>query len=249
MRFLSRGITSIALIVALGAAGCGKDGGDSSLVEPPESVSPQISTSQNDDPPGEMVLPDDAAIENESESGDDSSSEKGLEMPSDLVPPEQTSSRHGGEAISETKIRYASWSQIQDTATSTGKVTVVDLWSLVCEPCLKEFPNLVQLHRDLGDKIQCIAVDVDYDGRKTRPPETYEDRVVAFLDSVGADFPTYISRTPSDEVFAAADLASIPAVMVYDADGQLVQVFEDAGETAGFTYQKDIVPLVTKLTS
>ena len=88
---------------------------------------------------------------------------------------------------------------------------------------------------------------MDYDGRKTRPPEYYEQRVADFIKSVGAEFTTYISSTPSDEVYAATDLVSIPAVMIFDAQGKVVQVFVDGGETAGFSYDDDVIPLVTKL--
>jgi hypothetical protein len=104
------------------------------------------------------------------------------------------------------------------------------------------------LHQTLGSSVQCIAVDLDFDGRKSRPPEHYEDQVVSFLHDVGASgFPTYISRTPSDDVFAAMKLDSIPAVLIYNAQGELAKAFVDAGETAGFTYEDDVIPLVTKL--
>ncbi len=71
--------------------------------------------------------------------------------------------------------------------------------------------------------------------------------MVAFLDSVGATgFPTYISSTPSDDVFTSAELISIPAVLVFDADGKIARKFVDAGDTLGFTYEKDVIPFVTK---
>ncbi len=163
-------------------------------------------------------------------------------MPKDVVVPDDAG------ASSSPSIEYGTWEQIESLARSSGRVTVVDLWSLACEPCLKEFPGLVRLHQTKGSSVQCIAVDLDFDGRKSRPPEYYEKQVLDFLGSVGADgFPTYISRTPSDDVFAANKLASIPAVMVFDADGEIAKVFVDAGESAGFTYEQDIVPLVTKL--
>ena len=163
-------------------------------------------------------------------------------MPKDVVVPDDSG------ASTSPAIQYGSWEEIEALARSTGRVTVVDLWSLACEPCLKEFPGLVRLHQTKGTQVQCIAVDLDYDGRKSRPPEHYEADVLDFLRSVGADgFPTYISSTPSDDVFAANQLASIPAVMVFDADGEIATVFVDAGESAGFTYEKNIVPLVTQL--
>src|SRR5690606_35455016 len=42
-----------------------------------------------------------------------------------------------------------------------GRVVVMDLWSTFCPPCIAEFPNLVALHREQGDRVACISVPVD----------------------------------------------------------------------------------------
>ena len=251
-------LAGLAVLISL--IGCQKDESpDSSVVEPPDpgigrpdvGVPAASGSGSSDEAPGLLELPADADLTRQPDTsadedpGEDSSSSGGLEMP-DGVSPEDTSGA-SANPIGGGNVRYATWQQIENDATTTGKVTVVDLWSLVCEPCLKEFPGLVRLHQQYGDRVQCIAVDVDFDGRKTRPPETYEQRVTTFIESVGATFPTYISRTPSDDVYAANNVASIPAVLVFDASGNLVKVFEDAGDTAGFTYEEDIAPLVGKL--
>ncbi len=238
---LGRGL---ALVVALVSLGCGRQPSDSDTVDPPERMTVESEEAVDPKvlgglelPPGE--IPTGPAVEEPASGG-------GIEMPRDLVLPDDAGDDAG--AATSPKIEYGTWEEIQSLARSTGRVTIVDLWSLACEPCLKEFPGLVRLHESMGSKVQCIAVDLDFDGRKSRPPEYYETQVVEFLKSVDAEgFPMYISITPSDDVFAAAKLASIPAVFVFDADGQVAKVFVDAGESAGFTYEKDIVPLVTKL--
>ncbi|MGB7347774.1 MAG: TlpA disulfide reductase family protein [Pirellulaceae bacterium] len=143
--------------------------------------------------------------------------------------------------------KMASWEDAYKTASTSGKVTVVDVWSTVCVPCLKELPGLVELHKELGDQVLCMTVDVDFDGRKSKPPLTYEKDVVAVLSSVGADFPNFICTTASDDVYAAAEIDSIPAVFVFDADGKLVKKYVDAGEGVGFGYHKDVIPLVKTL--
>ena len=147
----------------------------------------------------------------------------------------------------EVTLKAATWDQIRGIVTKTDRVTVVDVWSLACEPCLKEFPGLVALHRDLGDSVACFAVDADFDGRRTKPAESYRPRVEAFLKSVGATFPNYLSETPSDELFEAIGIESIPAVLVFDASGKLVRTFADVGEDAGFTYADNILPFVKQL--
>src|SRR5436190_23203909 len=38
-------------------------------------------------------------------------------------------------------------------AAQKGKVVVVDVWSTTCIPCIKEFPELVEIHEKYGDKV------------------------------------------------------------------------------------------------
>lgn len=147
----------------------------------------------------------------------------------------------------EVSLKAAAWEEIKALATKTGKVTVVDIWSLACEPCLKEFPGLVAIDRDMGDSVACFAVDSDYDGRKTKPAESYRPRVEAFLQSVNAKFPNFLCTTPSDDLFTELEIESIPAVLIYDAKGKLVRKFVDAGDDAGFTYHDNIVPFIKEL--
>jgi thiol-disulfide isomerase/thioredoxin len=139
------------------------------------------------------------------------------------------------------------WDAVQQRVSAKG-ITVVDVWSLSCAPCLAEFPGLVRLHKEGLDQVQCLAVSVDFDGRKTRPPEYYRDDVQSFIASVDANtITTVICSTPIDEVLAEIEVASIPTVLIYQ-DGKLIKKFTDSGETSGFTYEKDIDPFVRKLT-
>ena len=238
-------LCACAVVMSLGCSR--SDSSESSVVDPPTPQSEPAVSDQGKpgtELPGGIELPEGEIPP--PESTDQSSPGGGIELPDDveLNPP----STDTGAATSKPKILYASWDEIQDQAQSTGKVTVVDLWSLSCEPCLREFPGLVALHEQLGSAVQCIAVDMDYDGRKSRPPERYADRVSAFLASVGATgFPTYISSTPSEDVFTSMQIASLPAVLVYGTDGKVIKTFVDAGDTAGFGYESDIVPLVANL--
>lgn len=164
----------------------------------------------------------------------------GLEMP-------DQSSATPSQPSSSVDLQFASWKAIETAAKSTGKITVVDLWSTVCAPCVKEFPGLVRLSKAMPDDVTCIGVSVDYDGRKSRPPESYSEKVGAFLTAVGADFDNYLCNTPSEDVFSDIGLPSIPAVLIYDAKGTLLKKFVDAGDTIGFTYEADVTPFVEKL--
>ena len=133
-----------------------------------------------------------------------------------------------------------------------GKVVVLDLWSTSCEPCMKEFPNLVKLHRERGKDVACVSVSADYAGSKKKPPEYFKERVLNFLTEQEATFDNVLCNVPSDELFEQIKLSSIPAVYVFGRDGKLVKRFDsDSAENLGtndeaFTYA-DVNKLVDSL--
>lgn len=225
--------------------------------EPPADASEATSPAAG----SAMKLPPaDALDADDSASQDDSAGNKGgIELPPELAPKtdaaEESSSNpvdpkaNDAAATATIEAQLADWKQIESHAKSTGKITVMDLWSTACPPCLEEFPGLVRLSESMPEQVACVSVSVDYDGRKTKPPESYSKSVNAFLGAMNADFTNFLCQTPSDEVFATMDLPSIPAVLIFDADGKLVKRFVDAGETIGFGYEKDIVPFVKTLTN
>lgn len=197
---------------------------------------------------GGIQLPDSGVpAEDDSETQGSEANEGGIVMPDLMMMPDLNDSGELNDDQAQEIVAFADWSSIQSFATSTGKVTVVDLWSLACGPCLKEFPGLVKLNRDHGSDVICVGVSVDYDGRKSRPADSYKDRVVTFLKAVDAAFPNFICQTPNEDVYNALDLDSIPAVLVFDQQGKLQKRFVDAGETIGFGYEKDVVPFVEEL--
>ncbi len=250
----------LALAMGFAIVGCGEKGTETPADAPTQTSAvapsePQTVTEgaaatdsgksqQASEAPGSLELPpgDLPAAEPNSPSPKGSG---GMEMPDVQVsrkPPLQSSAE---SAASE--VVYGSLQEVQDRVAKTGKVTIVDFWSLSCQPCLEEFPGLVRLQKQFPAKVQCFSVDIDFDGRKSRPPKYYEERVAAFVSSVGATFPNYISSTPSDEIYAKLELDSIPAVLIYDAEGKLVKKFVDAGDTAGFSYDDDVIPFVKQM--
>jgi len=113
---------------------------------------------------------------------------------------------------------------------------------------LAELPALVQLHQQYPDSLVAITMNVEYDGGDS--PESLRPDVKKKLAELNANFLALISSDPSDVLYEKLDLASIPAVLVYDRTGQLRQRFDnDAMEygSEGFTYDDDIAPLVREL--
>ncbi|XZE53720.1 TlpA family protein disulfide reductase [Planctomycetaceae bacterium SH139] len=145
------------------------------------------------------------------------------------------------------QVEVSPWDEIMAAVKSAGKPVVLDVWSLNCQPCLREFPGLVKLNTEFGDQLSCISANIDYDGRRTHPPENYLTDVMGFLQSTSARTENYICATPSEDVYIALEVVSIPAVLVFDAAGNEVARFVDEGETIGFTYEEHVMPAVRKL--
>ena len=107
-----------------------------------------------------------------------------------------------------------------------GKIVVMDAWSTSCEPCIKEFPGLVALHKKYGPgKVACISLSCDYIG--LGKPEELVEPVLKFLKEQGATFDNVLSSDDSDALFAKLKLPSIPAVFIYNPDGTLNKRFEN----------------------
>ncbi|MEW4530156.1 MAG: TlpA family protein disulfide reductase [Maioricimonas sp. JB045] len=152
------------------------------------------------------------------------------------------------QAGDDVTVEIVDWNQtMQKVAAHKGKVVIVDLWSLSCLPCRREFPNLVKLHKQRSNQIACISVSVDYDGIRTRPPEYYQPKVLEFLKKQGATFENVLCNVESDVLFDQLKLGSIPAVFVFDQQGRLAHRFADPQDGMEYTYQEDIIPFVEGL--
>tara|TARA_R110002095_G_scaffold212378_1_gene201420 strand:+ start:824 stop:1474 length:651 start_codon:yes stop_codon:yes gene_type:complete len=147
--------------------------------------------------------------------------------------------------------QIASWDETQEfIARQKGKIVVVDLWSTWCEPCLREFPQLVALQKKYPEQVVCVSFNLNYDGSKSSPPESNSEELMEFFSTQKADIVNFISSTPDEKLYESIKLAAIPAAYVYGVDGELNKRFDN--ETLeygqeGFTYEKHIVPLIDEL--
>lgn len=151
------------------------------------------------------------------------------------------------------EVKELNWDQLQElVASHKGKVVVVDIWSTSCEPCIREFPHLVELQKRHGADVVCISFDCDFIGAKNKPVAYYRERVLKQLISLHADNLTNVMCTKAaDELFVQIDVDSIPAVFVYDRAGKLSKRFDNRTPASpteeGISYEKQIDPLVADL--
>ncbi len=148
------------------------------------------------------------------------------------------------------KVEILSWDQTQKRREqSKGKIVVLDVWSTFCQPCVREFPNLVTLQQRFGDKVACISFNTDYTGAKDEPPESFRKIVLAFLTTQKAQLFNVLSSDPNEEFYDKIRLGGPPAVFVYDREGTLVKRFDNSRvpKIPEFTYKSDVIPLVERL--
>jgi thiol-disulfide isomerase/thioredoxin len=119
-----------------------------------------------------------------------------------------------------------------------GKVVVVDVWATFCIPCKKEFPHLVELHRDLANAgVVCMSVTIDE-----------KDKVEAalkFLREQGATFPNYLLDEDAAVWQEKWAINGVPAVFVFGRDGKQAAKFDSDGDKE-FSY-KDVRKKVEEL--
>lgn len=131
-------------------------------------------------------------------------------------------------------LQVASWARVQDLVKEhLGKIVVIDIWSTTCPPCRRDFPELVKLHRDFGDRgVVCVSFNCDYDGIPEKPPEYYRERVVKFLTEQQATLFNLQSNEPLDQLLDSGKISGMPAVLVYNREGELAKDFHNANVTA-----------------
>ncbi len=107
-----------------------------------------------------------------------------------------------------------------------GKVVLVDVWFLGCKPCVKKFPQFVELHHKYADGgLACVSVDL-------MPGEVADQtKVLAFLQVQKARFPNYILSDDPGKVTDWADrvgAVQTPAYLLFDRHGKRVPLEDDA---------------------
>lgn len=154
------------------------------------------------------------------------------------------------ELTGEVAISAASWDDVQKRiAEHQGKIVVIDVWSNWCEPCTREFPNLLMLQRRHPKDVVCMSLNTNYDGIDPEPSDDQKSEALTFLESKGARIENYLSSVADEKLYELIGIASIPAVLVYDREGKLVRSFNNDKKEYGpeFTYAKHVEPYVKKL--
>jgi thiol-disulfide isomerase/thioredoxin len=120
-----------------------------------------------------------------------------------------------------------------------GHIIVMDVWAQFCQPCRRQFPRLVKLHRDYADQgVICVSVSVD-------DPEQ-RDLVLKYLKSKKATITNFLLDEDPSVWQDKWDITAIPAVFVYGVDGKIAAKFDHNEPQSDFTYD-DVEDTVDEL--
>ena len=125
-------------------------------------------------------------------------------------------------------------------ARQRGKVVVVDVWATYCPPCMRDFHHLVALHREEdSQKVVCMSLNIDNQG--LAPVDRLVPRVLKFLEKQKATFDNILMTDDADQVYRTLGLVGIPAVLVYDQQGRLVETVIPQGEQSPYVRVEQLV--------
>lgn len=106
-----------------------------------------------------------------------------------------------------------------------GKVVLIDVWFLSCDPCRKRFPHLVAMSKELAPKgLVCFTLDVE------KADLNRQEKVKAFLTSQEATFPNFIfndDKAATNRWREQNGAKYTPGVVIFDRKGNRIPVEDD----------------------
>jgi len=131
-----------------------------------------------------------------------------------IKPTDEFSSEQNNEQLS---VKVISTGELKSLITSrNGKPLLINVWATWCAPCREEFPDLVKIAENFGDKIDVVGISVDF-------PEEIDSKIIPFLKKHNAQFKNYVVKVTDPEDFINLLnkdwFGAIPATFIYDENG------------------------------
>lgn len=113
------------------------------------------------------------------------------------------------------ELKTGSLDQLRETiAAHQGKVVVVSVWSVKCEPCREMLAKVTPVTHVNDERLACVTVAVD------APAEANE--IHGYLVKLGPKSANYRLTDDASAWKSQLQIEQLPAVLVYDQQGQLV---------------------------
>lgn len=94
-----------------------------------------------------------------------------------------------------------------------GRPLVVNFWASWCPPCAAEMPDFERAHRELGDRVAFLGLDMqDFD----------REAALALAAQTGVSYP--LAEDPQGEIFSRFGGIAMPTTVFIDSAGRTVRV-------------------------
>ncbi len=118
---------------------------------------------------------------------------------------------------------------------ATGKVFLIDFWSIYCSSCLQEMPFIIDLYNRHKDKgLVALSVDMDSFGVK---------RVMKFIEGLEFKIPYPTVIDEKREIGKLLQVSMLPTVILVDPKGK-VKLFH-VGYKPGF--EKELEKIIVEM--
>lgn len=102
----------------------------------------------------------------------------------------------------------------------SGKVLLVNLWATWCQPCRRETPELVRLHKEYQDR------GLEMVGLSTEDPVASAQSVQNFVQQFQVDYPVgWATRDVAIALMQLTGRSSIPQSFIITRDGRIKKQF------------------------
>jgi len=119
-------------------------------------------------------------------------------------------------AATRTKVQQINAVALKELIKPKHKPLLVNFWATWCDPCREEFPDLVKIRSEFGEKLDFIVISLD-------DLAEINGDVPKFLAEMKAEMPAYLLKT-EDESEAITAVSSewkggLPFTILFDGSG------------------------------
>ena len=148
-----------------------------------------------------------------------------------MLPTHQPIPNATSNAQPDTLLKDVTATELQEVIASYRgeKAVLVNIWATWCAPCIKEFPEIVELQHNYPDELKVIFVSADF-------PEQRSD-ALEFLKRQEVNWTTYF-KTGKDQEFiesiSSKWTGALPFTKVIARNGDLVASWEQSASYEKF---------------
>ena len=150
-------------------------------------------------------------------------------MASALAPLAGWQISHAEDAALITPIGYQQWHK--QRLGYRPDIVVVDMWAMWCSSCIEQFPDMVRLHNKYKDK-NVTFISMNLDDRQDRLSLQAAE---AFVGKINTDLAHFRMDENLLVAFKKNNLIGLPAVLIYDRQGEEAYRFTADNPNRQFT--------------